>query len=77
MNVTDVTDDAIRVELSPDEAVLINNALNEMCNGGHIDARDFRTRLGADRSLARAVLADLHDAIEGMKQQRLAQGKPW
>ncbi|TDC80377.1 hypothetical protein [Actinomadura sp. 7K507] len=77
MKVTDVTDDIVRVELGPDEAVLINNALNEICNGGHIDARDFHARLGVDRSLAREVLTALHDAVEDMKQRRLTQGKPW
>lgn len=44
------------VELTPIELVVINNALNEVCNGVHIDDAEFQTRLGVTRDEARAVL---------------------
>jgi hypothetical protein len=38
--------------------VLVNNALNEVCNGIEIPA--FSTRLGATKSEARQLLAEVH-----------------
>ena len=36
---------------------IINNALNEICNGVHLDEWDFETRMGVEREEARALLA--------------------
>jgi hypothetical protein len=41
------------------ELLLLNNALNEVCNGVAIDDDEFQTRLGIDRKNARKMLADL------------------
>ena len=41
------------------ELVLLNNALNEVCNGIAIDDAEFQTRLGVDRKTARKLLAKL------------------
>ena len=51
---------AVPVTFTHDELVLLNNALNEVCNGIEIDDEEFQTRLGIDRKNARKVLADLH-----------------
>ncbi len=44
-------------QLSRDEALMINHALNETCNG--IDIEEFETRLGCSR----VELSDLLDQI--------------
>ena len=40
-----------------DELLLLNNALNEVCNGLALDDAEFQTRLGVDRKTARKLLA--------------------
>ncbi|MEV0582656.1 hypothetical protein [Nonomuraea sp. NPDC050310] len=67
----------ITVDLSPDDALAINNALNEVCNGIHLDEWDFHTRMGVERDHARAVLRVINDSLNQMKDQRLAEGKEW
>ncbi len=42
---------------SADELVLLNNALNEVCNGIAWDDDAFQTRLGVDRKTALRLLA--------------------
>jgi hypothetical protein len=47
------------VGLTKDELGIINNALNEVCNG--IDLKgEFETRMGCTVEEARAVLAKIH-----------------
>ncbi|WP_171074225.1 hypothetical protein [Nonomuraea basaltis] len=53
MEIIEVTADQITVRLGPDGAGTINNALNEVCNGAHLDKRDFQTRMGVVREEAR------------------------
>jgi len=80
VEIIDVTSDAITVQLGPKDAVAINNALNEMCNGigrDGLDDWDFHARLGVFREEARAVLRAMRPAAEAMKGQRLAEGKDW
>ncbi|MFG2075406.1 hypothetical protein [Nonomuraea maritima] len=71
------TADVITVDLGPDDALAISNALNEVCNGIHLDDWDFQTRMGVDRDHARTVLRGINDSIAAMKEQRLAEGKQW
>ena len=47
------------VELTKDELGIINNALNEVCNGIDLEG-EFDTRLGCSIEEARAVLAKVH-----------------
>jgi hypothetical protein len=46
-----------RAELSREELVIINNALNEVCHGQLIDDDEFQTRIGYTRARAGKVLA--------------------
>lgn len=51
-------------ELTIDEISIINNALNEICNG--IDLRgEFETRMGCTLQEARDVLAKSHALASG------------
>jgi len=47
------------VELTKDELGIINNALNEVCNGIDLEG-EFETRMGCSLDEARAVLAKIH-----------------
>ena len=46
----------VSVELTANDLLLINNALNEVCNGIHLDDHEFATRLGASRDETMALL---------------------
>ena len=39
-----------------DELVVINNALNEVCNGLSFDDDEFQTRIGHSRAMAQNLL---------------------
>ncbi len=47
-----------------DELVVINNALNEICNGLSISDDEFQTRIGFSRDFARKVLKKTADALK-------------
>ena len=47
-----------------DELMVINNALNEVCNGLPIGDEEFQTRIGYTRELAHKVLGKVAKALE-------------
>jgi hypothetical protein len=47
-----------------EELLIINNALNEVCNGLSIEDDEFETRIGYPRKKARAVLDQVGKALE-------------
>lgn len=49
----------VTVELTKDELGIINNALNEFCNGISFEG-EFDTRMGCSVEEARALLAKVH-----------------
>jgi hypothetical protein len=59
MEIERKTKNSSTVTLSHGELLLLNNALNEVCNGVAIDDDAFQTRVGTDRKHARKLLADL------------------
>ncbi|PWT82617.1 MAG: hypothetical protein C5B58_07935 [Acidobacteria bacterium] len=46
-----------------EELVVINNALNEMCNGVSFDDDEFQTRIGYPRAMAQNVLKKVAKAL--------------
>ena len=48
------------VELTSDELGIINNALNEVCNGIDLQG-EFETRMGCTIDEARQLLARIHE----------------
>lgn len=54
------------VRLSSDELTLLNNALNEVCNGVAIEDAEFATRLGASREEARVLLTEVGQAVDSL-----------
>jgi hypothetical protein len=49
----------MKVELSKDELLIINNVLNEVCNGFDLEG-ELDTRMGCTVEEARSVLARIH-----------------
>jgi len=50
------------VELTPQELIIINNALNEVCNGISLRG-EFCTRMGCTLDEAMALLSKIHGLI--------------
>jgi hypothetical protein len=46
-----------------DELVIINNALNEVCNGLSFDDDEFQTRIGYSRTMAQNLLKRIAKAL--------------
>ena len=53
-----------RLDFTRDELVVINNALNEVCNGLEFGDDEFQTRIGYSRALARKLLGKVAKALE-------------
>lgn len=60
MQLIAVDSDEIVTKLTRDELGVINNALNEICNG--IDVEEFETRIGATREEVGSLLKQLREA---------------
>jgi hypothetical protein len=58
-----------RMVLSQGDLLILNNALNEVCNGVDIEDFEFSTRLGAERSDARQLLAQLQAGIDALTDE--------
>jgi hypothetical protein len=54
----------MKVELTKDELGIINNALNEVCNGIDLEG-EFDTRMGCTVDEARQLLAKIHTVDSG------------
>jgi hypothetical protein len=54
----------MKVELTKDELGIINNALNEVCNGIDLDG-EFDTRMGCTVEEARDLLAKIQTLASG------------
>lgn len=52
------------IRFSPDELLLLNNALNEVCNG--LDLDEFSTRMGAELEDVEKLLQQIGEAIDTM-----------
>jgi hypothetical protein len=57
----------IIVDLSHNELILINNALNEVCHG--LEIPDFTTRLGAEWKELEALRGQVQRALEAMAKR--------
>ena len=62
MQVANVNRGGVEVSLSPEELLIINNALNEVVNGFEIP--EFATRIGANSSDVRRLLAQVNTLLE-------------
>ena len=59
------------LDLTHNEMILLNNALNEVCHG--LDFPDFSTRLGAERGELDALRCQVEKSLDGM-MRRIDEG---
>jgi hypothetical protein len=55
------------VELTADELLIVNNAINEVCNG--IDVPEFSTRIGSGREEALALLKEIGATLDRLVER--------
>lgn len=55
---------AASLAFTREELVVINNALNEICNGVAFEDDEFQTRIGTSREVANRVLKKVGKALE-------------
>jgi len=61
----------MNVDLSREELEIINSALNEVCNGIHLEG-EFSTRMGCSEEEAVALLAKIHALVEELRKRTAA-----
>jgi hypothetical protein len=64
MQVIKLSVDQLNVGVGRDELLIINSALNEVCNG--IDLFEFEARMGAEREKVVKLLGEVGAAIDRM-----------
>ena len=64
MDVVQITSDTAQITLSRAELIVLNNALNEVCNG--IDVFEFGARIGVTREEATLLLTRISSLTEQM-----------
>ena len=70
MLVINAHENKAQVELSYEQMLVLNNALNEICNG--LDIEEFQTRIGVGREYASGLLSEVRDVIKRMEDARTA-----
>jgi len=71
MNIISLSQSAALMEVTKDDLIMINSALNETCNG--IELFEFETRIGFDRERVKRLLNEiglLIDKIEDRESGR-------
>ncbi|MGN4073514.1 hypothetical protein ACS0X5_04185 [Burkholderia gladioli] len=66
MKLNRIADDA-EIEVSHEELLVLNAALNEVCNG--IDMFEFETRIGAPREKVERLMAEIHAALDQFEKR--------
>ena len=65
MHIEQVKKETTTISLSKEELVILNNALNEVCNG--LDLNEFSTRMGAERENVDELLSEIGKVIDAME----------
>ncbi len=65
MKSVEISEDSCCVMLKYREMLIINSALNEICNG--IDLPEFETRVGAEKLEVEELLESIGSVIDRMK----------
>jgi hypothetical protein len=60
----------VSLGLTTDELLILNNALNEVCNGIDIDDFEFSARIGVDREEARGLLHRITALYDEVSRRR-------
>ena len=63
MKIQKTPEGTFAIRASVEELLILNNALNEVCNG--LPLRDFETRVGAPLSSVESLLNEVGAALDG------------
>lgn len=66
MEVIKFSADGAQIELNHSEVLVLNSALNEICNG--IDLFEFDTRIGSSHDQAKCVLEKFGQLLDEMEK---------
>jgi hypothetical protein len=64
MEIINITNEKSQISISRDELLILNSALNEVCNG--IAIFEFETRIGANRDRVATLLDDVGLLLDHM-----------
>lgn len=64
MDVQNLSKDRATLSLCPEELLIFNNALNEVCHG--LDLEEFGARMGAELSAVESLLAQIGAVCDQM-----------
>jgi hypothetical protein len=64
MEIIDIAAERSQVQIGRDEHLIVNAALNEVCNG--VAVFEFETRIGADRARVAALLKEVGALLDKM-----------
>ena len=67
MNISQANKQYANINLSLEELIIINNAINEVCHG--FEVSEFDTRIGASLESAQALLEQIGFAIKQVEQE--------
>ncbi|MBD2604485.1 hypothetical protein H6G81_08065 [Scytonema hofmannii FACHB-248] len=65
MQIIKTTKDKADIQFSIDKLLILNNALNEVCNG--IKLPEFSTRMGAEREEVKILLKSINKLIHALR----------
>lgn len=60
--------DSAEIEVSHEELLIFNAALNEICNG--IEMIEFETRIGASRAKVAELMAEVQAVLDQLEKKR-------
>ncbi len=66
MKVKRIANDA-EIEFGHDELLVLNAALNEVCNG--IDVFEFETRIGAERAKVEGLMREIQAVLDQIEKK--------
>jgi hypothetical protein len=64
MRTQSISSSSAVVELTVDDLSMLNNALNEVCNG--LDLEEFSTRMGAEKQNVLKLLHRVREVLDGV-----------
>ncbi|WP_455865061.1 hypothetical protein [Pantoea agglomerans] len=64
MNLLSVTKGNAEINITEHELLILNSALNEICNG--IDIAEFETRIGSEKDDVTALLSKIGNVLDQM-----------
>lgn len=66
MKIKRINEDA-EIELQHDDLLVLNAALNEVCNG--IDIFEFETRIGASRARVESLMKEIQSVLDQIEKR--------